>query len=527
MSYKSLNRLVDAWSIKPIKYQEDQLIRVNQVIGKAALIYEKIRNAIDYREEHLLRKNALFRILKRKLMIEKILINQTEDKLAEQIVQEMIRAGYLKNNQEPQEKILKIQFILEKYNYFIQHADLKQDQFNWILELEACEMEEILVSPLKELAMVRFAFEVMTPRIVTKNGELEEKEKELQSLLAMHRALRKADTGMLRYVLWTLYYPNWQAPDSNYVFEIAKQFKEISKEIDSQLKHPWKKSLDKIARNNAIVFWSIQDVIEKNPAKALEIFSDPEQTKNAIMRALEKRYKTVKRKLATGVVRSIIYVFFTKMLLAILIEFPLDMMISKQVNYMALTTNILFPPVIMLFVALAITTPGKANTDAVLAEVKSMMFSPQTASTFAVKEPHKRHILTRMILNLLYLCVFSASIYFIYKGLSLIGFNWVSIMIFIFFLSIVSFFGIRIKRPVKEIMIVQKRDNIFSLLIDLFSLPFATFGRWLSFKFSKVNFIAFIFDFIIEAPFKIFIEVLEDLFKFWREKKDEAFEGEE
>lgn len=527
MLNNSLTRLINAYTFKIPKYQEDQLIRVNQVIGKAALIYEKIRNAIDYQEEHLLRKNALYRILKRKLLIEKILINQSEEKLAEQIVQEMIRAGYLKNNQEPIEKIKKTQFIIEKFNYFIQHADLNKSDFSWIIELEACEIEEVLVPAIREQALVRFAFEILNPRIIDKDGQIENEEKELQTLLAINRALRKSDAGMLRYILWNLYYPKWSNPDAAYVLDIAKNFKQIQKEIEEQLNHPWKKTLEGIAKRHAIIFWTIQDIILKDPQKAATIFNDEEILIREINKALETRYKTVRKRLVTGAIRSIIYVFFTKMLLALLIEFPLDMMISHSVNYMALGINVLFPPILMFLVTIMITTPGKKNTERVIQEITGIVNGKTEMQTFLLKPPHKRHFITSFILNTLYLIVFIASIYFIYIGLIKIGFNWVSILIFIFFLSLVSFFGIRIKRPIKEITIIQKRDNIFNLLIDLVALPFATFGRWLSVKFSKVNFIAFIFDFIIEAPFKIFIEVLEDLFKFWREKKEDALNSDD
>jgi hypothetical protein len=444
--------------------------------------------------------------------------------LAEQILQEMIRAGYLKNNQEPKSKIKQIQFVIEKYGYFASHADLSGKEMDWLIELQAVEIEEIIVPSKKELALIKFAFETMNPRIVAGSGEIDDQEKELQVLLSLHRSLRKADAGMLSYVLWTLYYPEWRQSTPEYVLGIAKQFGTIKEDINSQLNHPWKKNLDKIFKRWAIVFWTIRDIIEKDSHKAEVAFESPEKLELEINKALDARYKSVRKRLATGVVRSIIYVFFTKMLLALLVEFPLDLLISNAVNYFALGVNITFPPILMFFVAITIRTPGKKNSEKVVREIKSLVMKNGEVQKFTLRPPKKRHFLTAFILNVLYLAVFSGCVYYIFKGLYMIGFNWVSAMIFIFFLSVVSFFGIRIRKPVKEIMIINKRDNLFTMLIDFVSLPFATFGRWSSEKFSKVNFIAFIFDFIIEAPFKIFLEVLEDLFGFWREKKDEAYE---
>lgn len=45
-------------------------------------------------------------------------------------------------------------------------------------------------------------------------------------------------------------------------------------------------------------------------------------------------------------------------------------------------------------------------------------------------------------------------------------------------------------------------------------------GRWLSNNMSKVNIFVFIFDFIIEAPFKILVDIADDWTKYVREKRD-------
>ncbi|OGF29567.1 hypothetical protein A2533_01415 [Candidatus Falkowbacteria bacterium RIFOXYD2_FULL_35_9] len=523
MPSKSLERLFSVFGQTEPQFSEEEVLRVNQVISKFSLVYEKVRNAMDYKEDHLLRKNALFRLLKRKLFIEKILINQTEEKLAEQIVYEMIRAGYLKNNQVPKTKIDDLLKVIQKYNKLIQLSDLNQSQFMQMLELQACEIEEVLVPSTKTKALIRFAFEVMNPRILSNRGEIDDKEKELQTYLAVYRVLRKPDEALMSFVLWNLYYPNWHNADDNLIHAIAKDFDLVNDEIRQQLNHPWKKSLDKLFKKFAIVFWILEDLIEKDPEAAYEIFDDEELLEREVRKACDERYKVVRKKLTRGVVRSIVYVFFTKMLLALFLELPLDMLLKGFINYTALTINILFPPVLMFFVAITIRTPGKKNTEMIIKELKVIVFG-EDAKKFKLKAPKNRSIVTSVVLNILYLMVFAASVYLIVIGLDRIDFIWTSALIFVFFLSVVSFFGIRIRKPIKEISIEEKRDNIFIMLIDFISLPFATVGQWTSNKFSKINFIAFIFDFIIEAPFKIFVEVLEDLFGFWREKKEEAYD---
>ena len=107
--------------------------------------------------------------------------------------------------------------------------------------------------------------------------------------------------------------------------------------------------------------------------------------------------------------------------------------------------------------------------------------------------------------------------------LSKLQFTWVSMVIFLLFLSLVSFFGIKLRMGVRELVIIDKKENIFASLLNLISLPFLRAGYWLSVKFQKINLLVFFFDFIIEAPFKIFIEVIEDWIAYLKEKKEEIY----
>jgi hypothetical protein len=52
-------------------------------------------------------------------------------------------------------------------------------------------------------------------------------------------------------------------------------------------------------------------------------------------------------------------------------------------------------------------------------------------------------------------------------------------------------------------------------------MPILSVGKFLSRSLSHLNFITFIFDFIIEAPFKMIIEVIEEWISFVRQKRDE------
>jgi len=77
-------------------------IHVDYVASKIATLYEKLRQVIDYQEEHLLRKNTIQRILKRRL-----LLSSDPEEIANPLISELIRGGYFLNDKIPETKIKK------------------------------------------------------------------------------------------------------------------------------------------------------------------------------------------------------------------------------------------------------------------------------------------------------------------------------------------------------------------------------------------------------------------------------------
>jgi len=139
---------------------------------------------------------------------------------------------------------------------------------------------------------------------------------------------------------------------------------------------------------------------------------------------------------------------------------------------------------------------------------------------FRLKSAAKRGAVLHAFFAVFYASAFLMSISAVVWLLDAIGFSWVSIVIFLFFLALVSFFGIRIKRIARELIVVEPKESIFGLILDFFYIPIVSFGKWLSENFSKVNVFVFVLDFIIEAPFKIFVEIAEEWTKYVRERKE-------
>lgn len=90
-------------------------IKVSELVSRLSFVYEKVRNAVDYDEDHLLRKNAIARILKRQVIIEGVIKEVDAQNLSHHLLTELIRGGYLPNNEIPERKIYEIGNLLDKY----------------------------------------------------------------------------------------------------------------------------------------------------------------------------------------------------------------------------------------------------------------------------------------------------------------------------------------------------------------------------------------------------------------------------
>ncbi|RMD59855.1 hypothetical protein D6821_00180, partial [Candidatus Parcubacteria bacterium] len=192
------------------------------------------------------------------------------------------------------------------------------------------------------------------------------------------------------------------------------------------------------------------------------------------------------------------------------------------VNPISLGINVTFPALLLFLVVLFTKKPDSANTNRIIEGIKEIVFVEAARSEpIKLRRPAKRSKAKNFIFGIIYAITFFVSFGFVVWVLDKIHFNWVSIIIFIFFLAFVSFFSIRIRRRIRELMVIEPKENIFTLLSDFFYTPIVASGKWLSEKFSRINVFVFVLDFIIEAPFKLFIDIAEEWTRYVKERRDE------
>lgn len=513
-----VNQLLNALKTpEKTEVPEEARINVHAAVSRFSVLYERIRNAVDYKDEHLLRKSAINRILSRQLLLE----NDAQI-IAANLVRELIGARYLPNNELPDYIIGQVAQRVAKYLAIQRSRVGSEKHYAWLRGILSVEIEELLVDASQEKALVTFLYERLADRVKVQGVAMDSGDLRLQLYLACYRSLVKADEETLGFKLLRAYLPEWLRPEGwlSEPQSMAERLIGVERRIRLSLTHPLAIKFQRVVKPWAVSLNVLREALLEKPDDAKVLLEKPESLNAVIARITERRYKQSKVKLRRGAVRATIYLLVTKMLLAFVLEVPAEWYWYKEISYTALLINMLFPPVFMFTVSLFIRIPGKENTDRIKSGVAALL-SPEGLPLREIRVPPRRGAEARLMFSLLYAIMFLVTFGGIGLILSELEFTWFSAAIFYFFLCVVSFFAFRLRMNARENVIVEGRASLRTLVLDFVSLPILRAGSWLSQSLSRINVFLFIFDFMIEAPFKIFLTVLEEWFSFMKEKRDE------
>lgn len=506
-------------------------IRVSDLISKMSFYYEKIRNVIEYKEEHLFRKNAIERILKRYIVIEGIVKKSKSHDIAKHLLMELIRAGYLPNNKMPESKIGEVGKVISKYvrlkecclESFKGNIRARNECANWIIALAASDIEERMDRGKIDQTVVKNMYNILFDIVKFPDDSDYEKDKDIQILAGIHSSFLKFDRDMISFIIFKYYNADWSDADNESIERVGRNINVLREKINKQIDHPLSKQLNRIISRYTVFYTILIDVIDDDPAGVYNSFkSDPKAFPRQIKNKCAARYKSVKSKLWRSALRSIIYIFITKSIFAAILEVPAIKWFGGEINSMSLLINISFPALLLFLIVLFTQLPSKDNTAKIVEGVNEIVFEERSRKEpFQLRQPTKRKGFMSAAFGVIYFVTFFVSFGFVILSLQKIHFSWISIIIFLFFLTLVSFFSIRIRKGTRDLIVVSPKENILSLFSDFFYTPIVAVGKWLSEKFSRINVFVFLFDFIIEAPFKIFIEITEEWTKYVKERKED------
>jgi ABC-type multidrug transport system fused ATPase/permease subunit len=389
----------------------------------------------------------------------------------------------------------------------------------------AADIEKYLVRPYKKDAFITTLYESIKPRIILSDQSIQREDLELQIYIACIRGLHVNDEDILGVRVLQLFFPEWKEASYELIDKIAHDFEHVHRQIQQTLHHRLGRILQRKIKPSVVAFRMLEQVYEdKGLGELKQLLAHSDELEQAVKQVCAVEYKKVRKKLARNVFRSIIYLFLTKVILAVVIEVPFDLLVFKEIHYLPLLINVLVSPFLLMLIGFFTQIPDRRNTANILMELKSLLRdSTEREVIFEVKRSYQRSTMLTFVFRALYFFAFVVSFGAIIQFLLWLHFNVLSGVLFVVFLSLVSYFGIRIKKIARDLSITNQRENILTLLLDFFSYPVVSFGQYLSQKWSKFNVLAMVFDVIIEAPLKILVEIMEEWFSYFDEKKEELY----
>jgi hypothetical protein len=177
----------------------------------------------------------------------------------------------------------------------------------------------------------------------------------------------------------------------------------------------------------------------------------------------------------------------------------------------------------MGFIVSFVGMPNEKNTKKLYARIANIITQnpeEQTVKNIITNKPKLQKPVLAVGFTIFYLLTFGVTFALIYLLLDKLQFHLVSKAIFMFFISVVTFFSYRITQTAKEYTIDEK-PGILTPVIDFFFIPVLSVGKFLSSEIGKLNVFILIFDFLIEAPFKLIFEIIEEWINFVKARKDD------
>ncbi|EKD62291.1 MAG: hypothetical protein ACD_52C00243G0003 [uncultured bacterium] len=506
--------------------ENETMVAVSETLGGLVYTYERIRNAIEYKGENVLRRASIERILKR-LLWERRKHNSL--KISEALIKELIWSRYLPNNKVPRSKIIEVAETIEKYKYLIgkvyergtalSYSKLRE----WTWGIASCEIEEILDSSNKE-EYVNLMYSWFMTYFDWTDSDISQHEKAIQIYLAVHRSLVKSDDAMMRYHLVLKEVPDWKNATEPTLDEFTKDFAKIHHEIENHLTRSERMALFRVIQKNIAPFLILREFIERE-TDYQKIIQDPARFESNIFGLCEINYSKIRSKVNRGILRSIIYIFITKVVIAILLEVPYELFRYGSLKFVPLAINISVAPLMMAIIGLTIHVPNEQNSKRIFSKIKTVVYytanpKKQIFSLKKVSRSSRASVIFSGIYLLLFLLVFGGVSYLLLQ----LDFTLLAVLIFFMFVSLVLLFGSRVRYTASQLSVTPEREGLIKQIIDNLSLPFLSVGVYLSKGIAKLNFFTILLDFLIEAPLKIIVEAIEDWTSFIREKREEVVE---
>lgn len=507
---EAVEQLRQLWQPPQAGAGED-VIEVSSATRKIAGAYERFRNTLEPEEEDILRRSAIARILERRLKQ-----NRSTNLVAVALIQELIRANYI--HAPSRQIVIPVAQDIDRAR-FIQ-ARLEPSYHDWFVSLVAVSLDRRLHLHSRQTQLVELMYHDSYQRASWFGDLVEEEQRPSQLYIACYRVLFAADDAEVIYTYFMKQFPAWENPSATEadLTHLAVHLPAFYATARHLVEHPARHRLMRLLRPVSAPYRILSDVLH-HPAG--EVWESEAALDNAVRQAVADRSASIRRRMRRRTWHSILFLFLTKTILTGLLEYPYELFILRQVHWGALGINILFHPA-LLFVTSAFTRmPPSTNTERITDQVRRIVTGEGELPTLVLSPTRHFGPLTWSGFAVLYTLLFLGIFWSLFTLLDLLDFSLVAMFLFIIFLGLVMFLSFRVRRAVDDLRLEPEREGFIATLFSFIGLPVLEFGRWLARNIQQLNVFLFFMDRVLEAPFKLLIDIIEDWFAFVRDRKEE------
>jgi hypothetical protein len=471
---------------------------------------------MEYREDEVILRATIERILRRRL-----LLGGNAKTTASPLIRELIWARYLPSEGVGESMIVKVEEVIDVYlqlrlQVLSAHTFSDSVMNEWIYELMSSHIATVLRPNPQNQVIASFMFQILRRNVEIVDDT--EETKDAQVYLAVRKAFARDDRAFLRFYMFGQIFGTLEKSN---VEAIAQNFPTGFREINKQLDYPRKDVIYGFVKKQTAPFLILEDVLLKHK-DALQSFVEGETFKQAIYVTCEQRYRAVSGKITRAIIRSVVFLLLTKLIFAFLVEGTYEIIRYGEYQWKTMLINTGIPPILMIAVGLLIRPPDKTNTEKIYQYIRLILSEeqPRFSQSLRIKKDEDAtggmNTMFGILWSLAFLLSFGSIVYVLY----LLQFNIVSMGIFVFFLAIVSFLAYRISLTASTYRLGDNQ-NLLTPFIDFLFLPIIRVGSKLTEGISQINILIFLFDFVIETPFKELFAFFEQLFYFLHTKRDE------
>lgn len=483
------------------------------VVGAGSVItaaYEQLRNAAEYTEEHLLLRKAIKRYYTR------VFLTRAAESIAQsgdELVTELTFAGYVENDSVTEATLKTINELSATYHRVYMYIQSSKQVSNtkgeaWAIEVLSAEVADQLRETKTKEAFAQFAFDYFKQHIVpaTLFDGTEPTDFDPALYVAVHRSLLKSDNAIIRHALLHRYGTSPGQIDT---------YLSVNQQLDTLFESKTTEKLTHYVDRQGAPLRIINRMLEEYPDMP-QLLAKKSRFLSSFEGQVQSEYSSIGKRITRGIIKSVIFLIITKFLVGLAIEIPYDFAVHGKILWIPLLFNLLFPPVYMVLLRATLALPGTANTNRLVKQAEEIFYGEEKRQLSRTKGTFGA--VYNALYALFFLVVFGGVSWLLMRYLQ---FEVPHLIVFFIFFSGASFLGFRLSRMIRELESVESQQTSLTVLRDFLYMPFVVAGRWMSEKYSQMNFVAMALDMIIELPLKTVLRAIRQWSAFISNKKDQ------